>query len=136
MNTTVTLDQATIPYRDDGQGPPIVFVHGLLVDGQLWRKVTPHLTGSFRCIVPDLPLGAHARPFEEGADRSPRGVAHLLADFFEALGLSSVTVVGSDTGGAIAQLLVTQRPERVGSLVLTNCDCFENFLPPMFRPLQ
>jgi pimeloyl-ACP methyl ester carboxylesterase len=63
-------------------------------------------------------------------------VAHLLADFIEVLGLSSVTLVGNDTGGAAAQLLVTERPERVGSLVLTNCDCLENFLPPKFRPLQ
>jgi len=136
MDASVTLKPGTISYRDDGQGHPIVFVHGLLVDGQLWRKVTPLLAGHYRCIVPDLPLGAHAQALNEGADRSPRGVAHLLADFIEALGLESATVVGSDTGGAIAQMLVTERPERVGALVLTNCDCLENFLPPIFRPLK
>jgi pimeloyl-ACP methyl ester carboxylesterase len=136
MDASVTLPQATVTYRDEGQGHPIVFAHGLLVDGTLWRKVTPLLASRYRCIVPDLPLGAHTYPLEAGADRSPRGVAHLLADFIAALGLESVTVVGNDTGGAIAQLLVTERPERIGSLVLTNCDCLENFLPPIFRPLR
>ena len=55
----VKLPQGTIHYRESGEGPPVVFVHGLLVDGRLWRKVTPLLEDRFRCIVPDLPLGSH-----------------------------------------------------------------------------
>lgn len=132
----VKLKQGTVRYRDSGQGPPIVFVHGLLVNGLLWRKVTPLLQERFRCIVPDWPLGSHSDPLEPGADRSPRGIAHLIADFLQALELERVTIVANDTGGAIAQLLVTERPERVGRLVLTPCDAYENFLPPFFRPLQ
>jgi pimeloyl-ACP methyl ester carboxylesterase len=132
----IDLPQGTIRYRDTGQGPPLVFVHGLLVDGRLWRKVTPALEGSHRCIVPDWPLGSHRLPLAPDADRSPRGMAHLIADFLQALELEQVTVVANDTGGAISQLLVTERPERVGRLVLTPCDCYENFLPPAFRPLQ
>ncbi|HST56658.1 MAG TPA: alpha/beta hydrolase [Solirubrobacteraceae bacterium] len=144
-NPTVDLLQGRISYRDTGagntgggasSGDPIVFVHGLLVDGRLWRKVTPLLESEFRCIVPDLPLGAHTHALRVDADRSPRGVAHLLADFLEQLGLERVTLVANDTGGAIAQLLVTERPERIGRLVLTPCDAYENFLPPVFRPLQ
>lgn len=42
----------------------------------------------------------------------------------------------NDTGGAIAQLVAVRHPERLGGLVLTSCDAFDNFLPPMFRPLQ
>ncbi|HEX4467222.1 MAG TPA: alpha/beta hydrolase [Solirubrobacteraceae bacterium] len=132
----IELVQGTIRYRDEGHGPAIVFVHGLLVDGRLWRNVLPTLRGSHRCIVPDLPLGAHRSALATGADRSPRGIAHLLADFLEALELDDVTIVANDTGGAISQILAAERPERVGALVLTNCDCFENFLPPVFRPLQ
>jgi pimeloyl-ACP methyl ester carboxylesterase len=71
----------------------------------------------------------------EGADLTPRGVARLIAEFLEALDLSDVTLVGNDTGGALSQLLVTERPERVGRLVLTPCDAFDNFPPRMFRPL-
>lgn len=132
----VDLKQGTIRYRDIGSGEPIVFVHGLLVNGLLWRKVTPHLQEQFRCIVPDLPLGSHSAALAASADRSPRGIARLLADFLEKLELERVTIVGNDTGGAISQLLAAEHPQRVGRLVLTPCDCYENFLPPAFRPLQ
>ncbi len=136
MEETITLAQGTINYRDSGSGPPIVFVHGLLVDGRLWREVSPLLAEHHRCIVPDWPLGSHRSALAAGADRSPRGVAHLIADFIEALALQDVTIVANDTGGAIAQILAAERPERLDALVLTNCDLFENFLPPAFRPLQ
>jgi pimeloyl-ACP methyl ester carboxylesterase len=132
------LPQGTIHVRDTGNptGPVVVFVHGLLVDGTLWRKVVPRLEDRFRCIWPDWPLGSHRTPMAPAADLSPRGVAHLIADALEALDLHDVTLVGNDTGGAICQLVVTERPQRVGRLVLTDCDAFDNFLPPLFRPLQ
>jgi pimeloyl-ACP methyl ester carboxylesterase len=136
MDASITLKQGTIHYSDEGEGEALVFVHGLLVDGRLWQKVTPELAQSHRCIVPDWPLGAHRAALEPGADRSPRGIAHLIADFLEALELERVTIVANDTGGAISQILASERPERVRALVLTNCDCLENFLPPVLRPLQ
>lgn len=136
MDKSIAIEQGTIDYRDEGEGETLVFVHGLLVDGRLWREVTPLLTDSYRCIVPDLPLGSHRAPLREGTDRSPRGIAHLIADFLDALELTDVTIVANDTGGAISQILVSERPERVRGLVLTNCDCLENFLPPLLRPLQ
>jgi pimeloyl-ACP methyl ester carboxylesterase len=132
----VTLTQGPIRYRESGEGSPIVFLHGLLVDGRLWRKVTPLLDGSHRCLVPDLPLGSHPAPLAPDADLSPPGLARLVADFLEALELEDVTLVANDTGGAIAQITAANHPERIGRLVLTNCDAFENFLPPAFRPLQ
>jgi pimeloyl-ACP methyl ester carboxylesterase len=132
----VKLPQGTIRYRESGDGPPVVFVHGLLVDGLLWRKVTPLLEGSFRCIVPDLPLGSHREPMNPDADLSPPGLAQIIAGFLEALDLEHVTLVANDTGGAISQITAAHHPERIGGLLLTNCDAFENFLPPAFRPLQ
>jgi pimeloyl-ACP methyl ester carboxylesterase len=131
----ITLSAGTIRYRDDGEGPPVVFVHGLLVNGSLWRRVTPLLTGDARCIVPDWPLGSHTVAMRPDADVTPHGVADLIAEFLEALDLRDVTLVGNDTGGALCQLVVTRRPERVGRLVLTPCDAFENFPPKMFRPM-
>jgi pimeloyl-ACP methyl ester carboxylesterase len=130
------LSQGTIRYRESGEGRPIVFVHGLLVDGRLWRKVTPLLEDGFRCIVPDLPLGSHVEPMNPDADLSPPGLARIIADFLEALELEDVVLVANDTGGAISQITAANHPERIGRLVLTNCDAFENFLPPAFRPLQ
>ncbi len=136
MESSIELKQGTIHYRDEGSGEPLVFVHGLLVDGRLWRKVTPRLVAGHRCITADWPLGSHRLALRAGADRSPRGIAHLIADFLEALELERVTIVANDTGGAISQILASERPERLRGLVLTNCDCLENFLPPLLRPLQ
>jgi pimeloyl-ACP methyl ester carboxylesterase len=130
------LTQGTIRYSESGEGPPIVFMHGLLVDGRLWRKVTPLLEDDFRCVVPDLPLGSHPEPMHAGADLTPPGLARLVADFLAALELQDVVLVGNDTGGAITQITAANHPERIGRVVLTNCDAFENFLPPMFRPMQ
>ncbi|WP_433473690.1 alpha/beta fold hydrolase [Spirillospora sp. CA-142024] len=130
------LDDVTIGYRELGQGPPIVFIHGLLTNGTLWRNVADGLHGSYRCLVPDWPLGGHTAPVGANVDLSPRGVARIVAAFIDALGLRDVTLVANDTGGAIAQMIAVEHPARLGRLVLTPCDAFENFLPPWFRPLQ
>ena len=132
----VRLPQGTIRYRERGQGEPLVFAHGLLVNGDLWRKVVPALADGYRCITPDLPLGSHEIPAEPGADLTPAGLAELIADFTEAVGAGGGTLVANDTAGALSQVLVTRRPEAVGRLVLTPCDAFDNFLPWMFKPLR
>jgi pimeloyl-ACP methyl ester carboxylesterase len=131
-----TLPQGTIRFRDVGHGPPIVFVHGLLVSGNIWRKVVPHLMRDHRCITPDWPLGSHTVPLNPDADLSPAGVAKMVADFLEALDLRDVTLVGNDSGGAICQIVATKHPERIGRLVLTTCDAFETFPPKLFGYLK
>lgn len=131
----IELPQGTIGYRETGNGEPIVFVHGILINGDLWRKVVPGLSDRFRCITPDLPLGGHQEAMDREADLSPPGVAALLGDFIEALGLEDVTLVANGTGGAISQMLVTTKPERIGRLVLTNCESFEYFPPLLLKPL-
>jgi pimeloyl-ACP methyl ester carboxylesterase len=81
--------------------------------------------------------GADARqPLARGAALAPPDVARLVADLLTQLELDDVTLVGNDTGGAIAQLVAAHHPERLGRLVLTPCDAYENFLPPAFKPLQ
>jgi pimeloyl-ACP methyl ester carboxylesterase len=138
MRSAVTVEAGTVSYAETGPAgaPTVVFVHGAFVDGTLWRKVVPRLEGSLRCVVPDLPLGSHRTPMSESADLSPPGLAKLTADVIAALELEDVTLVGNDTGGALCQLVVTSHPERIGRLVLTPCDAYENFLPPAFRYLQ
>lgn len=133
---TIELPQGSLALHDSGAGEPVLFAHGLLVDGRLWRKVVPRLDGGFRCLVPDLPLGSHRTPMRAEADLSPPGLARLLVDLIEALELEQVTLVGNDTGGAISQIAAANHPERIRRLVLTPCDAFDNFLPPAFRPLQ
>jgi pimeloyl-ACP methyl ester carboxylesterase len=131
----VELPQGTIHYRERGDGPPIVFVHGLLVNGDLWRKVVPRLADSYRCITPDWPLGSHSTPVRADADLTPTGMAQLIADFLSALELEGVTLVGNDTGTALCQIVATEHPERLGRLVLTSGDAFKNFPPRAFKGL-
>jgi pimeloyl-ACP methyl ester carboxylesterase len=131
----VQLPQGTLAYRERGAGEPIVFIHGLLVNGDLWRKVVPELSKDYRCIVPDLPLGSHTTPMKEDADLSPYGMAKLIDDFLAALDLRDVTLVGNDTGGAFCQLVITRHPERIGRLVLTPCDAYDKFPPTFFKLL-
>ena len=117
------------------KGKPVVFVHGYLVDGRLWDGVVDSLSDRFRCIAPDWPIAAHRAAMNRDADLSPTGIAKLIADFLAKLELEDVTIVGNDSGGAISQVLVTSHPERIGRLVLTNCDTHENFPPGAFKAM-
>lgn len=132
---TVDLPEGTIRYRELGRGAPLLFVHGLLVNGNLWRAVAPPLAGRFRCIVPDWPIGSHEIPMRPDADLSPVGLAETIVRFADALRLDGATLVANDTGGAISQLAIARHPRRFAGLVLTNCDAFENFVPPRYRYL-
>jgi pimeloyl-ACP methyl ester carboxylesterase len=131
----IQVPAGTIRYREAGTGPAIVFVHGYLVDGRLWDGVIPALADRFRCIVPDLPFGAHRVAMSPDAALDPPGLAKIVDDFLAALGLEDVTLVGNDSGGAVSQVLVSRRPARVARLVLTNCDTYENFPPGIFKAM-
>src|SRR5881392_822794 len=120
----VRLTQGTIQYRDEGEGPVVVLIHGLLVNGSVWERLVPELSGQVRVIVPDLPLGSHRVPMNHDAALSPRGLAALIAELLERLELEDVTLVGNDTGGALCQLVCAWHPDRIGRLVLVNCDAF------------
>ncbi|WP_212732663.1 alpha/beta fold hydrolase [Streptomyces oceani] len=115
----------------------MVFVHGLFVNGDLWRHVVPPLAhAGFRCITPDWPFGSHEDALAPDADLSPPGIARLITDLLAALDLTDAAVVANDTGGAFAQIAAVQQPEHLGSLVLTPSDSLHRFFPPMFRYLQ
>jgi pimeloyl-ACP methyl ester carboxylesterase len=129
------LPAGTIRYREAGTGRPIVFVHGYLVDGRLWSGVVDRLSNGFRCLAPDWPLGAQQVAMNADADLSPPALARLIADFLDELELEDATIVGNDSGGAISQILVADHPQRIGRLVLTNCDTHENFPPGIFKAM-
>lgn len=112
----------------------ILFLHGVLVNGDLWRGVVPALATNHRCITPDLPLGAHTTPMRASADITPPGLVTLIAEFIAALDLTDVTVVASDVASAAMQMLVTSDPTRIGKLVLTPCDSFWGFPPRILKP--
>lgn len=131
----IELPAGRIRYREAGAGKPVVFVHGFLVDGRLWDGVVDALADRCRCIAPDWPIAAQQIAMNPDADLSPPGIAAIIASFLEALDLEDVTIVGNDSGGAMSQVLVTTHPERIGRLVLTNCDTHENFPPGIFKAM-
>jgi pimeloyl-ACP methyl ester carboxylesterase len=129
----LSIPQGQIRVREIGEGEPLLFVHGFLVDGRLWSGVAEQLAGDFRCIVPDWPFGSHQRAMNPDADLSPPGAAEIIAAVMSALDLDQATVVGNDSGGAVSQIFTAAHPERVTRLVLTNCDMYENFPPKPFN---
>lgn len=125
----VTLPQGVIRYRERGSGPPVVFIHGVLVNADLWRKVVPLIEGDCRCLCPDMPLGAHLPGMDPQANLSMYGIADLIRNFLDGVEVERATFVGNDSGGAIVQIFAARYPERVERLVLTNCDINEHFPP-------
>jgi len=135
MRKEIDLPAGRIRYREEGEGKPVVFVHGYLVDGRLWDGVVDRLAGQFRCLAPDWPLGSQQIAMKPDADLTPPGLAAAIASFLDALELDDVTLVGNDSGGALSQIAVTRHPERIGRLVLTNCDSHDNFPPGIFKAM-
>jgi pimeloyl-ACP methyl ester carboxylesterase len=136
--STLEISAGTIYYEETGpkDGRPVVFVHGYWMGGQVWRQVGERLAGhGLRCIAPTWPMGGHSHPLRPGADRTITGVACIVAEVLTALDLKDVVLVGNDSGGVITQLVAVHHPERLGALVLTSCDAFENFPPPILAPV-
>jgi len=127
----IELSCGTIDYTDTGgDGPVLVFLHGLLMDASLWDGVIADLSADHRCVAPTLPLGAHRHPMHPDADLSLPGIARLVAEFCDRLDLDGVTLVGNDTGGALVQLLMADGAwPALSRVVLASCDAFDNFPP-------
>jgi pimeloyl-ACP methyl ester carboxylesterase len=133
----VTLNAGRIHYETAGppDGRPVVFIHGYSMGSSLWRPLTERLAArGFSCLAPTWPLGAHAEPMRMDVELTMEGIAAMVGELLDALRLEDVVLVGNDTGGAIAQLVATSTPERLGALVLTSCDAFEHFPPPILKP--
>ena len=115
-----------------GSGEPILFIHGALVNANLWRKVVARLSSDFRCLTLELPLGAHSTPMPQ-ADISPPGLADMIGEAVGALDLDQPVIAANDTGGGLTQIALARNPELAERVVLTSCDAYENFPPRFFR---
>ena len=125
----VELSAGNLEYEDTGgDGPVIVFLHGLTIDSTVWRNVVPKLSPQFRCVTPTFPLGAHRRPMNPDADLSLRGLALLIAEFLDRLDLRDVTLVQNDWGGAQI-LIAVGSTERLARLIITSSEAFDNYPP-------
>jgi pimeloyl-ACP methyl ester carboxylesterase len=122
------LTAGTIEYEDSGgDGPVLVLLGGLVMDGAVWDPLVERLRGDFRCVVPTLPLGAHRKPMRRDADLSLQGFAGIVRELLERLELDDVTLVQNDHAAAI--VLAAENPARVARLVISSCEAFENYPP-------
>jgi pimeloyl-ACP methyl ester carboxylesterase len=129
----VETPSGRIAYREQGTGPAALFVHGVLLNGHLWRHQLSDLSDIRRCVAPDLL--AHGDTEITGTqDVSVTANATMLREFLDALAIADVDLVGNDSGGGIAQIFAATYPERVRTLTLTNCDAHDNWPPEPFTP--
>ncbi len=133
------LSGGPVAYVDEGDaGAPVaLFVHGVLVNADLWRSVIWDVADVRRCVAPDLPAHGGTPIPEQGAagdDLTLHGHAARLDELCAHLGLDQVDVVANDTGGAVAQVFAARYPGRIRTMTLTNCDCQDNFPPELFEP--
>lgn len=129
----VETPSGQISYVEQGDGPVALFVHGVLLNGYLWRHQLTELGDIRRCIAPDLLAHGHTQ-IDPGQDVSVTANAHMLAEFLDALGIDRVDLVGNDSGGGICQIFAALYPSRLRSLVLSNCDAHNNWPPEAFKP--
>jgi pimeloyl-ACP methyl ester carboxylesterase len=133
---TAIVDGEEIAFVDAGDpgAPAALFVHGVLVNADLWRNVIFDVADLRRCVAVDLPAHGASPAGSDAADLSLTGLAAMLDGLCAVLGLEQVDVVANDTGGAVTQVFAARFPARVRTLTLTNCDVHDNFPPEMFKP--
>ena len=130
---SVSTPSGNISYVEFGEGPVALFVHGVLLNGYLWRHQMTALAGERRCIAIDL-LAHGATTIDAAQDVSSTGNATMLLQFLDALDIDQVDLVGNDSGGGIALIFAANHPQRVRSLALTDCDTHDNWPPKAFEP--
>jgi pimeloyl-ACP methyl ester carboxylesterase len=129
---TVSIPRGEVSYADIGEGPVALFIHGVFMNGFLWRNVIEAIASDHRCIAIDLPAhGGTSVELDFGF--SLKEHADLVAAVLDALGIARVDLIGNDTGGAISQVFAVRHPAMVRTLALTNCDVSENFPPEEFK---
>src|SRR5262245_52286964 len=130
---SVQTASGRISYTEQGKGPVALFVHGVLLNGHLWRHQLAHLSDIRRCIAVDL-LAHGDTEIAPDQDVSAPANANMLKEFLDALNIEQVDLVGNDSGGGIAQIFAALYPRRVRSLTLTDCDAHDNWPPEAFKP--
>lgn len=130
---SVQTGSGRISYVEQGAGPVALFVHGVLLNGHLWRHQLAGLSDIRRAIAVDL-LAHGDTEIAPDQDVSVTANAKMLEEFLDALHIDQVDLVGNDSGGGIAQIFAASYPERVRSLTLTNCDTHDNWPPEAFKP--
>jgi pimeloyl-ACP methyl ester carboxylesterase len=123
-----------IAYVERGTGDTALFLHGAPLNGFQWRGALDRLSPYRRCIAPDF-MGLGYSQVPERQSVAPAAQVAMLAALLDALDAGRVDIVASDSGGAVAQMFLARYPDRVRTLLLTDCDTEPNSPPPMIKPV-
>jgi pimeloyl-ACP methyl ester carboxylesterase len=123
-----------IAYVERGSGPAALFLHGFPLNSFQWRGALDRLSPYRRCVAPDS-MGLGYTRVAPGQRVTPADQVDMLVTLLDQLGIGSVDLVANDSGGCVAQLFLVRHPERVRSLLLTNCDVETNSPPPAVLPV-
>lgn len=127
------VGDASVAYYEEGDGAPVLLLHGCPFSSFIWRKVISLLSPHHRCLAPDL-LGLGDTETPKDADWSLRAQARMIVGFLDAIDIKMAHVVGHDHGGAIAQLLAAEHPRRIDRLILSNAEAYDNWPSETERP--
>src|SRR5271166_5172703 len=108
---TATTSVGELAYIQTGEGPTAIFIPGLFVNADLWQHQLVALADVRRCIAVDL-LGHGESSYPEGVPLTHDLQAEAVLELIDALDLDRVDLIGNDSGGAIAQLILARAPER------------------------
>lgn len=130
----VATSVGDIAFTESGAGPTALFVHGVFLNGYLWRQVIDRVGDLRRCIAVDLLAHGGTRTSPD-QDISFNAQADMLEAVCNELSLDQVDLVANDSGGGIAQIFAARHPGRIRSMTLTNCDVHDNWPPKSLSPL-
>jgi pimeloyl-ACP methyl ester carboxylesterase len=132
--TYLNLHEDRIAYRDTGEGPALLLIHGMAGSSATWESITPQLAKNYRVIAPDL-LG-HGKSAKPRGDYSLGAFAVWLRDLLDELKVDRATVVGQSLGGGIAMQFAYQHREYCERLALIGSGGLGPDLSPMLRILS
>ncbi len=132
----VEVNGIRMRWEQQGEGRPVVFVHGIPTSPRLWRHVVPRVSGARSMAWEMVGYGASIEE-GEGRDISVAKQAEYLAAWMRTVGLDEgVVIVGHDLGGGVAQILAVRNPELVRGLVLTNAICYDSWPIPSVKVMR
>lgn len=126
LQKVTRIGDSFVSYVDEGAGDPVILLHGIPSWGYMWHGVIPELSRSHRVLAPDLP-GFGFSDKRDNFDRSIARQAEWIDQWMEQLGLERAAIVAHDIGGGVALRLATLFPQRVSSLCLMNCVCYDSW---------
>jgi len=132
---TRDINHIRMTWSEQGEGLPVVLVHGIPTSPALWRHVVPRLPGA-RCIAWEMVGYGTSRLQGRGRDISVAKQAEFLAAFLDAMGISRAVFAGHDLGGGVVQILAVRRPELCAGLMLTNAIGYDSWPIPSVKALR